>query len=78
MDRETQKTMVRRQRAGYELLARLQVEQARKATFEDRVRDFNNVLGLARVLQMKEPGREDDDEVTERWSRIRARYAATR
>ncbi len=77
MDRDTQKTVVRRQRAGYELLAQLQIEEARNASFEDRVRDFNNVLALARVLQMKEPGREDDDEVTARWSRIRSRYAAT-
>jgi uncharacterized membrane-anchored protein len=76
MDKETQKRLVREQRVGHEWYERFQIEEARKATFEDRVRDFNNILGLARVLGIREPDWSDDEQVTERWNRIRSKWDA--
>lgn len=72
LDRETQKTIVRVEGAGCEWSVRLQERQAPKATFEDGVMGFWQVLCPARVLQMKEPGLEEDDEVSTRWARARA------
>ena len=76
MDWETQRQVVREQRAGYDWLAKMRLEEARRATFEDRVAAFRQILQLADAFQMRMPGREDDEQVTQRWSRIRARYDA--
>jgi hypothetical protein len=75
MDRETQRRVVREQRAGYDWLARMNLEEARRATFEDRVHAFNLILSMARAFDLK-PGLQDDADVAERWRKIRARYDA--
>ena len=75
MDLETQKRLVREQRAGYDWLARMNLEEARRATLDDRVHAFNAILGMARAFDLK-PGPRDDEVVAERWRKIRARYNA--
>ncbi|HSW43590.1 MAG TPA: hypothetical protein VLM76_13880 [Patescibacteria group bacterium] len=78
MDKRTQRRIVREQREGYAWYEQRLIEEARRATFEDRVRHFGNIMGLARALRLPEPNWTDDEQVTERWLWIRERYAATR
>ncbi|HSV73340.1 MAG TPA: hypothetical protein VLH79_06230 [Chthonomonadales bacterium] len=78
MDKRTQQRIVREQRAAYARYEQRLIEEARRATFEDRVRDLENIMGLARALRLPEPDWTDDEQVTERWLWIRERYAAKR
>lgn len=75
MDREEQKRIAREQRAGYAALRQFEIEEMRKATFEDRLAAFRRVLSLSEHLPKNE-SRADDEEVLHRWKRIRTNYAA--
>lgn len=75
MDREEQERIVREQRAGFAALRKLEIEEMRKATFEDRLAAFRRVLNFSEHLPKNE-SRVDDEEVLQRWKRIRTNYAA--
>lgn len=73
MDRETLKQLVREQRAGYELLHRLEVDEWRRATFADRVAGFAAIMAFSR--QMKMHSQPDTGIiVSNRWRLIRKNY----
>ncbi len=75
MDKETAKRIVRQQRAGYARLHEFEIEEARRATFADRLDAFTRIMQFAEHLPADD-SRKDDDEVTQRWILIRERYAA--
>lgn len=75
MDRATQVRIVREQQAGHEQLARFEQAEARRSTFPERLDGFRRIMGFSRYLP-REVCREDDDTVTERWTRLRERYEA--
>jgi hypothetical protein len=75
MTKEEQVKIVREQRAGYALFDRLELEEERRMTFEDRLAAFELIQSLAPYLPEYD-SRSDDDQVTETWIKIRDRYAA--
>ena len=77
MDCEEQKRVLRERKSGYAVLRRFDIEEMRSATFPDRLEAFCRVLSLSECLP-KEESREDDDEVTRKWTRIRAANDAGR
>ena len=76
MTRDDQARIVREQRAGHDLLRRLDTGALRAMTFSDRVDAFDRVMGLEPYLPHR-ASRDDDDEVAQTWKRVRARYVAT-
>lgn len=76
MDKPTQAQVLREQRAGYSALRRHDIEAARAATLDDRVQAFNNVMSLARALDLRIPSRDDDEVASALWARIRQRHVA--
>ena len=77
MDREEQKQILREQRAGYQVLRKLEIDAMRDATFVDRLAAFRRVLSLSECLPRNE-SRADDDELVRRWKKVRASYDAKR
>jgi hypothetical protein len=75
MTREEQAQIVRQQRAGFASLDRFEREAERKMTFADRLAAFERIQSLAPYLAPHD-SRSDDDQVTQAWIKIRARYAA--
>jgi len=74
---EDEKRIVREQREGFEIFRLLELKAARKMTIADRVAAFDRIMELAPYLP-RAASREDDDEVTQTWVRIRERYDACR
>jgi hypothetical protein len=75
LDLATQKRLVKEQRAGYDLLAKLDLEAARHATFEERLEAFNWILCTARELGIQTPA-PDVRHIAERWRTLQERYEA--
>lgn len=71
-----QKQIVREQREGFDLFRRLELDSRRKMTFEDRLDAFNRITALSPHLQ--QAIRDDDDQVTQTWTKIRERYESAR
>ena len=74
MDRAEQRQIVREQRAGYEFLRRFNLKQAREATFADRLRGLQQILRFNEHLPAR-PLRPLDEALTQKWIKIRERYA---
>jgi hypothetical protein len=72
---EEQRKIVREQLAGYALLDRFNLEEERQMTFEDRLEALDSIMGFEPCLP-PDDSRNDDDEVTQTWMKIRARYDA--
>jgi hypothetical protein len=72
MDFEEQKRIVQQQRAGFAAFHRFEVEEWRKATFAERLRDYVAIMRFAEVIPERAP-RKRDNSVTERYQMIRAR-----
>ena len=68
------KQIVREQNAGYEFLRQFNLEEARKATFEDRLRRFRQILQFNEHVPDRSE-RPMDQGLTRRWMTIRERYA---
>jgi len=75
LNRDEQKRIVREQCAGFALLRRLEVDQMRHASEQDRIRAFRQIIKFASRMRVAEL-REEDLEVTAAWSKIRAKYRA--
>ena len=80
MDRNQQAQLVREQKAGYEVLEQFNTEEARRATFADRLAGLRQIEQMAAWNERHAicRGLEDDDSaiVKQRWQKIRERYAA--
>jgi hypothetical protein len=77
MDLEMHKQIVKRQQAGYASLRKIEIDRMRKATFADRLKAFLSIMNFADAMGIRDI-RPDDAEVTEKWRKIRARYAERR
>ena len=76
MTKDEQRAIVRQQQAGFELFRQLEEDAARQATLADRLAAFKRIQGLRPYIA---PGsRDDDEEVTRIWTRIRERYDASK
>lgn len=75
MEFEEQKRVVREQRAGYAILRQFEIDEMRRATFEDRLAAFAQIMRFSRYMK-RDDSRSDDDDVTAKWMKIRARYDA--
>ena len=73
MDLEVQKRIVQQQQAGFAAFHRLEVEEWRKATFAEKLRDCADIMRFAELIPEHAPQKRDNS-VTERWQMIRARY----
>ena len=74
MTLDEMKQVVREQKAGYEAVRRLNIEDARRATFADRLSGLRQILNFSEHLPAR-PARPIDEELTQKWIRIRERYA---
>ena len=72
---DEQRRILRQQLAGDEMFRRLKIDAMGAATFEDRLRDFNNIIPLTRRMNVR-TSRNDDDIATARYALIRAKYDA--
>ena len=75
MNFDEQKRIVQHQRAGFAALRQFQIDAMRRATFADRLDAFARVMGFAELLN-RPVSRLDDNQLAERWIRIRQNYAA--
>ena len=72
---ELDKEIVREQRAGYDLLDRFNLEESKRATFAEKLRDLDVIMQFAQ--KYCPPFRDDSDSVRQRWRMIRERYSAS-
>ena len=77
MTPEEMKQVLRERQHGYKILQQFNMEEARRATFADRLRSFKRILALAKYFP-RPSSREGDDEVTQKWITIRKNYANTK
>jgi hypothetical protein len=73
MDRETMRTILREQKAGYDTLHKFEVEEWRAATFADKLRDLADLMAFSRAVMMR-PAPDTGAVVRERWQLIRERH----
>ncbi|MDE2126751.1 MAG: hypothetical protein KGJ62_09185 [Armatimonadetes bacterium] len=73
MTLEEMKQVVREQRAGYEAFHRFEVQEWRKATFPEKLRDYAAIIQFAERIPQRAPLYASNS-VAERWEKIRARY----
>jgi hypothetical protein len=75
MDKETMRRLFQQQQEGFRLLHAHEVEEWRKATFEDRVRGFANLMAFIRRFSDADhrEARMPDPVVIARWQAIRER-----
>lgn len=75
MERDTAARLLREQQAGYKRLRQFEVDAMRRATFLERLNAFCRIMSFSQHLP-KRNLTPDDDQVRERWIRIRKRYEA--
>jgi hypothetical protein len=74
MDKETARQILRERKAGWDYLARLELEERRKMTVAERLRDLDALVEFGKSIGIR-PVWTDLPPTWETWQRVRELYA---